>query len=305
MKKFPLYVLFVLLGVGVIDVLFSIGIEKLLRTWNTSTISTTHYASPDIAIFGASRAHHHYNPHIIGDSLNCSVYLYAKDGMNIYYHYTMLCALLEHAAQKPKVAIFEMSDIDVNDIPGYNTERLHFLYPYYYNEVAARRVISDLLDKGELLFVRISGLYRSNSKLLSYAKSAFRKKLDPNFGYAPLYNVWVEPIKEIETSREHVDNKKMEYINKVIETCKKYNIKLIFVDSPNFVIIHAEQWKNEIRELAQRNDVVFLDYGQDSTFMQHNEWFQDWDHLNTAGADIYTKIIAEDIKKCIERVDGD
>ena len=305
MKKFLLYILFVLLGVGVIDILFSFGIEKMLRTWNTLTISTTHYASPDIAIFGASRAHHHYNPHIIGDSLNCSVYVYAKDGMNIYYHYTMLCALLEHAEQKPGVVIFEMSEIDVDDTPGHNTEILHFLYPYYYNELAAKHVVSDLLDREELFLVRISGLYRSNSKLLSYAKSAFRKKLDPNYGYAPLYNVWAEPIEEHEEYKEHVDRKKMEYVNKVIEICKNNNIKLVLVNSPNFAIIHANKWENEIRDLAQRSEIEFLNYGQDSTFMQHNEWFQDWDHLNTVGADIYSRIITEDIKRCVEKVTCD
>lgn len=50
-----------------------------------------------------------------------------------------------------------------------------------------------------------------------------------------------------------------------------------------------------IKELAQSNGIMFLDYGQAEQF-QNPEYFQDASHLNDIGAHAYTEEVLKQIK---------
>ena len=87
MKKIGLYILLVIGGVAIIDIAYGLVCKHLVGYKSNETISHVwEDSNEDIVIFGASRAHSHYNPQIIEDSLNMSAHNYGMDGCNIYVH---------------------------------------------------------------------------------------------------------------------------------------------------------------------------------------------------------------------------
>lgn len=295
MKKLFTYIILVLLGVGVIDSIFSLIIEKGV---SQNRLVAFQESSCDIAIFGASRAIHHYNPLILSDSLRCSSNVFGTGGQNIYYHYAMLNALLDYSKTKPKVVLLELSAIDVNNTPRWNTEKLNLLYPYFYSDSIVRELFSEVLDKKELSIVVASGLYRHNSKIISYLRNAFVSKEESFIGFKPLKKEWKEPIKK--SDKEHgsqIDYMKVKYIEKFIELCRKENLTLIFTVSPNYVLLSKEHWKEKVKEIANNNNIRLLDHEQDKYFLDHRELFNEPFHLNEKGANIYSRIIAKEIKQ--------
>ena len=300
MKKLLKYLLIVLLSVGVFDVLVSFVLDKNINKVYVSTITETYDAESDIAIIGASRAIHHYNPQILQDSLKLTAHVYGAGGQNVYFHYTVLNALMEHSKKKPKLVLLELSAIDVYDSPKWNTEKLNILFPYYHNEPVVKDVLTDVLDNKELFFVRISGLYRHNSKFLTYIKNTwFGTKTTSNNGYIPLKNIWTKPIQESEKHDRSLDYQKVAYIDKIIDLCQRENITLIFTISPHYTITDTNNWKNELIAKVRSRNVQIIDYEQDIYFLEHGELFNEPFHLNEVGVAVYNKMVISDLKKVI------
>lgn len=299
MKKLLFYIFVVLLGVGAIDAFVSFVVEKSINKVYKSTLSGTYGAESEIVIVGASRAIHHYIPYVIKDSLDLSAYVYGTGGQNIYSHYVIIRSLIEHARTKPQLVLLELSYIDVNNTPKWNTEKLNVLFPLYYSENAVKNVLDDVLDNKELCVVKSSGLYRHNSKFLQYLKNGILDEINETpDGYIPLKNSWGREIKSEMRAGDinEVDSTKISYIKMIIDLCKQKNVILAFSISPNYSKSTNEIWKEEVERIANKYNIKLLDHYQDSVFLMHSEWFNEPFHLNETGAEIYTKMIVKDIK---------
>ena len=300
MKKIIEYLLVVIIGLAVCDFAISFVLEKIIKNRYNTTVYSTYTTHPDIAIFGASRASHHYVPSVLKDSLNMTAHNYGMDGQNIYVHYLLYKMLLENASNKPKVAILELNAIDVNDTPKWNEERLNSLFPYYRSEKSVRELLTDLLEPMELLAVRTLGLYRHNSNYLSYIKLMITGIPEDNTdGYKPLYRQWNEPMKYEAEHGKTLHSKKISYIEKFIALSKKNGVQLVFAVSPNYKQLPEKQnWLEEVKRVSAINNIPILYHESDSLFLSHREWFNEPFHLNDEGARIYTGIISNEIE-CI------
>lgn len=307
MKKTIKYLLLVILGLGAIDLATTQVVEKLMKNRYDTTIYSTYSTHPEIAIFGASRAVHHYIPSIISDSLHLTAYNYGIDGQNIYMHYLLLKMLIENTPQKPKIVLLELSAIDVNNTVNYNEEKLNLLYPYFSTEKPVRDLLSDVMDPKEFYIVNYSGLYRHNSNYISYVK--WMIKGFPNTysdGYIPLTNRWNKPIEFEQEQGNSLYPKKIAYIYNFIELCGQEGIQLFFAVSPNYKILPERQgWLEEVKRISEEKKIPLLYHESDSLFLAHKEWFNEPFHLNDEGAQIYSKIICSELKSLIKSIDAD
>ena len=302
MTKFIKYILLVIIGLVICDFSISYVIERLIKNRYNSVIYSTYNIQSDIAILGASRAAHHYAPRVLEDSLHMTVANYGVDGHNIFTHYIVLNSLLKHSPKKPSIVILEISPIDINDTPTWNTEKLKMLYPYFYSEEYVRDLLSDVLGPGELFAIRIFGLYRHNSNYLSYLKSLLLGFPQAADAYNPLTEVWDKPIEFEEELGTSFHEKKVEYMEKFISLCKQEGIKLILTVSPSYKLLPEKlKWVDEVERIAEENNLPFYYHEKDSLFLSHREWFNDPVHLNYDGAQIYSRIISSEIKNNIER----
>ena len=207
--------------------------------------------------------------------------------------------MLENTSKKPCLVILELSSIDVNNTPKWNEEKLNVLYPYYNSEKYVRELLSDVVDSKELLMIKVSGLYRHNSNVLSYLKWMTNGFLQASFdGYVPLYKKWNESIKQEKVHEEITHKKKLEYIDKFIDLCKHEGINLVFAVSPNYKLLPKRQkWVDELEKIANRKDIAFYYHEKDSLFLSHREWFNEPFHLNDTGAKEYTRLMIPFLKE--------
>lgn len=298
MRLFLKYMLIVIAGLVVCDIIVSFVVEKIETDKSSPALYSVCHASSEIAIMGSSRASHHYIPKVLSDSLHLSAHNYGIGGQNIFIHYLMLEMLLEKASEKPGIVILELSTIDVYDTPQWNEETMNIAYPYYHKEKCVRELLTDVLDPKETFFVKYSGLYRHNSKYITYLGQMITgADNDSSDGYLPLLKQWNDTAKYGEEENTIIHPLKVKYIHKYVELCKKNSIKLIFAVSPYYKKLPAKQnWVAEIERIARNNDIPFLYHEKDTMFLEHREWFNDPYHLNDKGANIYTRMVCSEIK---------
>lgn len=277
--------------------------EKFVTCGYDTTMASIYKEEPEIAIIGASRAHHHYVPQIISDSLNASCYNFGVDGENIFFQYALLNSFLSHSQHNPKLILLELSAIDVNNTPKWNTEKLTLLYPYFYSENSVKNLLKDVLDSKEYMLLKISGFYRHNSRFLTYFKNLIKKEVtsEPKLnGYEPLKGEWKKELSFEKEQGDVIDSLKMKYVISFINLCKKRNISLVFAISPRYDIRTNEIWKGEIVNICNRYQIPLLDYEQDDYYKSHRDLFKEPIHLNDKGAKYYTKTIAHELKRMFQ-----
>lgn len=267
-----------------------------LQYRTTFSIEST---TSDILIFGSSRANHHYHPDIFEKRLNLSYYNVGRDGNFIFYHSAVLKGVLKRYS--PKIVILDfISGEFLQDQESY--DRLSSLLPYYWKHPEMRSIIN-LKSKYERIKMA-SNIYPFNSTIFTIAvgNTEFNKKRKVDIkGYVPLNDIWNGPI-QIDSSPYiyKIDSNKIKAYESFIEECIHSKTKLYIVCSPYFIkFTHTDYSVKLGREIAQRNNIIFLDYSNDSIFTNNSKMFADVAHLNDSGARVFTNILINDIVRMI------
>ena len=249
----------------------------------------------DIIILGSSRASHHYVPSILSDSLGMSCYNAGSDGMCVYYHYAVLAAMIERG-HCPKIVIYDAMDYDVKEHPGptFTLEAaLDRLAPHYgeYSCVDSVFMLKGWKEKMKLLSLS----YRYNSKLVQSIKCNYMPQSEDG-GYEKLEGRLQPNDDFIDFGNKNytIDDNKLEYLNKIIKIAKENQIWICFIMSPQY----SKESSNaieKIKEIAQYNNILCLDYSNDDYFMS-GDFFSDTMHLNDKGAHAWSSFIAYQIK---------
>ena len=104
----------------------------------------------------------------------------------------------------------------------------------------------------------------------------------------------VEP-KRTKVMPLEVDPIKVEYIRKMASE-RKQGCRMIFVLSPCYSYPHPE-FVSTIERIAKENGVEFMNYSEDKRFLGNGKLYSDGAHLNVKGAEMFSRILAGDIKK--------
>lgn len=291
--KITLYVIGILAVAFVIDRLIGMPIENFLLPKQNDKYMYAYRGGKgeEIVILGASRASHHYIPKIIEDSLGVKCFNYGCDGQNIYNQYAVLNLILNHTEKKPRLVILELSSIDILNMTTWNTEKLSALHSYYSLDDSLKNVVSLQGDETSYA-LESSKLYSFNSNIHNLIKPILGINNNDvvNSGFVPLYRKWGKQIESKPEDDKEIDLSKITYLNKFIERCKNDSIKILFLNSPNYVNLEGgSKWKPVIEKIAGDNNITFIDFEQDPFFLKRPELFNEPFHLNVEGATLYTK----------------
>lgn len=299
------------IGIVSISILFVI-IDWAVGTWSESMYYKSKYgifrrqiyclteSQDDLMILGSSRAAHHYVPQIFEDSLGLTCYNAGSDGMCIYYHYGILSSRIQRGCP-PKLIILEVisTDAEVSQGATFSLDASLDRYAPHYGEFAeidSLFAFNGWKEKVKLM----SKTYRYNSKLVQTIKCNYIPWPEDR-GYEALSGVMKvaegEKVTDVLLSasdKPNIEERKLAYLQKFIDKCKDNDIKLVMCYSPYYGRTIPKSIKM-IEEIADENDVKFLNYGDDGRF-QKTEYFQDASHLNDKGAKEYSKEIANVLK---------
>ncbi len=292
------------------DRIIGYALEKSYFSLKVGQFAQTTYtldkASPEILVFGSSRALHHYSSEILSGRLHKTIYNAGSDGQFLPYY----CAAQEVILQRkiPKIIIL---DVNIWELGPNESKyiKLASLLPYVSEHPILKKYTSEISDFENLKF--ISKTYPYNSTLLiSTYDHIFSNKIPvDDRGYFPL--VRTMPKHQFESYKEQqriyndkrakqnikIDKKAMDYYHQFLQRCKDLNIKTYVIISPTILKEPKSKEKILLEIIAQEySNVTFLDYSHDANYNNHYQLFADEFHLNNTGAEKFSKELAERIK---------
>ena len=249
-------------------------------------------ATENILIYGSSRALDHYNPDVLSDNLGLSCYNCGQDESGIVLFYPRYKMMSKR--NNPKIIIY---DIYIQDLYGKDNEKyLSRLKPYYSNkDVKEMFSIVDNLSKYKMF----SHIYQHNSTLYDVLKDNF---INNHIFQKGFYSIMTgtldyEPA-GTRTRHEPLDFFKVSYLENFIKETKD-KCQLFFCISPVYKSTSNKDFE-PIKILCKKYNIPLLNHYCDTLFTNHKEFFSNVNHLNRNGADLYSKIIVNEIKNKLE-----
>lgn len=312
MKKFLSKISFFIFLIIALSILLDLIISNLLKQSNQPPgefeVMNDIYsgkAKCDIAIYGSSRALHHLNPEILEDSLNLATYNFGMEGHNFWLQYMRHLEFLK-SNPKPKIIILSAD--------WWNLQKRKDLYeqnqflPYMLWNKTIKNYTESYLGYSSLdyfipvirYYGRRSALAASISVLLNKdGKMKYRHK-----GFKGMNNKWGDfknPNEIVESYEAVIDTASVRLFEQFILECKKSNIKLILTYTPEYIegqelVSNRNEIINMYKDFAKKYNLLFLDYSG-SELSYNKNLFYNSGHLNSKGADVFTRILAHDIKK--------
>ncbi len=253
-------------------------------------------STDDIIIFGSSRAKHHYNAKMITDSLLLNTYNFGYGGQNIYFHEILLRNLL--LRHKPKIILLDLTFIDFEVTQSsWDKDKLDALIPFYEFPLIGYEMCT--LDAYHKL-KSLSSIYPFNSQIYNIVKNNY-------FPYNNHFNGFI-PLNDKKCSREltientlnqgfKYDYQKIETIKGFIKLCNDNDIRILLFISPLYKKYeNGLPFKGFLIDLQKKFKINAFDFRNNSDFLNCN-YFSDPMHLNSDGADIYTKNVISILKK--------
>lgn len=247
----------------------------------------------DILIMGSSRAHHHYVPQIIEDSLEMSCFNAGHDGNGILLMYGIYQMIVNR--YQPKLIIYDVEQaFDLYEYKADNhcTRYLAVQKPYY-NQPGIAQIFKDV--KQEEYYKTFSGLCRYNSISIPLVIDYLTSRPMNSKGYSPLSGeMKKEPVKKEKSEAPTIDSLKYNYMRKFVKDVTEKKIPLLVVVSPKYGALDSDDLQ-PIKDICEIYHVPFLDYYAAPEFMAHKEWFKEPMHLNDEGARMFSKRIVKSL----------
>lgn len=287
MKRFLTRIFLFFLIIIVIDLLSGKMFDYMLKNAkggdNARNFFINTQVDTDILIFGSSRATHHYNPFIFQDSLKMTCFNAGQDGNGAIYSYARYQLICQRYA--PKLVIYDVLPMFDLTIGEDNHRYLGSLRPYY--SMAGIPEVFDMVDKTEKIKMK-SNLFRYNSQFLQIVndyvhpiKSAGEK------GYLPL-NEKFDTMKVVKNDDVSIDfdTLKILCLNKFVK--ESPTTRIVFCVSPIWYGMNPQQLQ-PIRDICEKEGLQFVDFSNDPKYVHNNNLFRDGLHLNSKGADMFSK----------------
>ena len=110
-------------------------------------------------------------------------------------------------------------------------------------------------------------------------------------------------FKPLSGEKALINEKGIGYLKRTIELCKAKNIPLMLILPPAYKSLELElnpDFYPTAKRICEEGGVVIKDY-RDMAIKEDHRFFRDQTHLNKAGAEIFSKLVADDIKLLLQK----
>ena len=309
LTQFFMFVLILLIFSYIFDIFISNNLKKSnsfahkeYSSWNTLLEGRI---NSDVLIYGSSRAWVQINPAMITKIFNLSCYNLGIDAHNFWLQNLRHEYVLEKNKQ-PKFIIHSLDIFTLSKIPNLvNSEQ--FLPYMLFNNKIKKATIS---YKGYktidyyIPLIRYFGNHESIEESLQMSKNAINK-IERINGYQGQNKIW---NKDFEIAQKNnpifeipFDEGTLELFDKFIKDCKRKNIKLIFVYTPEYIegqkfVKNRKFIIETFSKISKKYKIPFFDYSNDSISFD-KKYFYNALHLNKKGSEIFTKKFVATLEK--------
>lgn len=303
MKRFALFIMATVVAIALCDQIVGVVADYMNRHAHGGYTELhhriRHEINDDVLIMGASVAVNNYDPQIFEDTLGMSCFDCGRQANGIFLMYSHLSFITRRYS--PKLIIYDISpeyDLDLyispTDSTNRNLEHLLWLRPELHDD-AVKAIFRDIsmeeYHKMHINTCRYNGLaWRLFSDFLFSAPNNDKghEGLDGHSLYDSEYILQIRPFDPI----------KLNYWDKFITLCREKGIQMVFVMSP----IHGNSNSHNQRRLLQfasQYGIPVISHVTDNRFNQRKDIFWNTRHLNSKGAEIYSRQVASEIKQLL------
>ena len=301
MKKFVLYILFVILGVMVLDGLNRLIVETAYAHLPADshlrhTLRYAYDCDAELLIIGASRGVYDYNVPMIIDSLNMSCESISLEGMSVVSQYFSVKKAADHG--KTKIIIYDLSSSQLSD--DWVENQTSSYYPFYWKNDDVKSFV-DAQQGNKMNLILSSSFVQYNSMLYDLLYFGYVLKSEDKNGYIALPYTGKPYVERnpINTDLTLEINPIGEfYLQQIVNVCKQHSIRLILCDSPR---VHKQNqlFDNYLETFAAKNQIEFWNYSNYEPILSDMRYFVDPVHINGPAADIFTLSIINRLKESI------
>ena len=254
----------------------------------------------DVVFVGSSRTFYHINPKVVDSVLHMNTYNAGMDGANLLEVDMIIKSYLQqHKAPRLVVLEIPATAFAIALKPIFNP---NMYYSYLDNEVVFETLepYQRVYVLKYLPFLQITQADDALKQAALYGHLN-KKSINPAKtykGFKPNGNDTLPiPYKRIKTIYQ-IEDKGISMLQEIIQMCKQHNTKLVFTYAPHYKLADEEmnpRFFPTIEQVRQAQQIPFLNYRYHPISQQHT-LFEDVRHLNKNGADVYSALIANDIK---------
>jgi hypothetical protein len=304
-KKVLIVILLIYLVDFVLGFILDYGFKKQKAGKFAKIEYLLHYANEDLLLIGSSRTDKNYDSRVFEQELGLSSYNGGIPGQGIIFLDAITSSILER--YQPEIIIFNL-DPNILIKSNYNYDRLSELLPFYNDSKYIKQVVQ--LKSPFEKYKAISKLYRLNSQPINIIKNVlkselqykgyrpFNEQLSPEFVAKEGLNPF-EPIIEEILINPTIDSVCINSFEHLLQDFNNKKTRLFIVLSPEFMKrdYSINKSYNIAIAIVRKYNLPVIDCSILPDFIGHYELFRDYDHLNYAGAEKFSKIVCEKIKQ--------
>ena len=249
----------------------------------------------DVVIIGNSRALVQYSPQILDSILDINSYNLGINGVQINRQ-IIKYDTYRRFNTKPKVIIQNIEEITMHISTGYNNDQF---FPYFFDDSLMMKISEyekfNILEKYFPIY-----RYIGYTNLILHGLGINENSgLYFNKGYFEIDRLW-NGARIPESEQNHSqDNLALRLFDEYLAKAHSENIQVIFVYAPMYIarrekIKNIEGMYQMYDTIAKKYNIPILNYFYEPICYDTN-YFYDANHLNKAGAEIFSIKLAHDI----------
>lgn len=258
----------------------------------------------NIAIMGSSRAVVQFNTKILERNLRLNVYNFGMNGNRFHIQYFRHLQYLKYNI-KPENLIISL------DVFEFQTKR-NFYYPQQFLPYMLwNRDMFDNLSKYDNFkkidfFIPLIRFYDFKRHIRDAVNEIIKRKSKKYRykGFNARNFSWNNDLQNAKKKMKEyvvkIDTTTFNLFNNFITDCQNNRIKVILVYSPEYIegqqfVTNRKEIMKIYKNLALKHNLELLDYS-DCDISYNKDFFYNSNHLNSKGADLFTRKLVEDLK---------
>jgi hypothetical protein len=303
--QLAVFVFPLLLGALAIDYVITSSLRKSkqgdLGVWNDLANGDI---KAELLIYGSSRAWVHFDTRLLEDSLQITAYNLGADGYDFNLQEGRHALIMKYNTP-PKIIIVALDYFMFTRralLPNPAQFLPHLNDPEVWQTIQPYGAF-DSFDRNipAWKYIGYSGSIFTAGKMIIFPE---KNKPDRYHGYAGQNRTWSNDLSKAKAKKEsyyqQIDTVMLTAFQAFVTRVKKEGINLVFVYPPEYVegqsyVRNRSEILNLFSTIAEQNSIPYFDYSTNSISF-NKAYFYNSQHLNKAGARVFTTQVLQDLE---------
>ena len=310
MKKVRV-VIIILIFIGLFYFLNILMMPKYQESLVEGSFTSEYYTSPknhEVIFIGDCEVYANFNPMILYEEYGISSYVRGNSQQMIWQSYYILEETLKY--EIPKAVVLNVNSLRYDKSSDKRNEAYNRLMidRMKWSDTKIKLIKESMLEE-ETFISYVFPILRYHSRYDELSKEDIKYLVNrENVTYNGfLINKEVKGVENLPTKRNlsnyEFDKENIEWLNKILELCKKHDIKLILVKAPSVYPYWYDEYDEQIISYASKNDLLYvnlLDKAEDMGIDYSTDTYDGGLHLNLYGSIKNSKYFGKILKESID-----